>query len=129
MLRLLTPPVFCTGGFFFNNISPRSVGVLGVFLFTLTAFPIDISNLDIKPSSNVGFEILEHNVTGVSFNNAVQLKTITKYRDLMSGSGGTAADFDKDGLCDVYFAGLEANNAIFKNMGSFSFQELKSPNL
>ena len=129
MLRLLTPPVFCTGGFFFNNISPRSVGVLGVFLFTLTAFPIDISNLDIKPSSNVGFEILEHNVTGVSFNNAVQLKTITKYRDLMSGSGVTAADFDKDGLCDVYFAGLEANNAIFKNMGSFRFQELTPENL
>jgi hypothetical protein len=35
-----------------------------------------------------------------------------------------AGDIDGDGLCDVYFCGVDSDNKLFRNLGNWKFQDI-----
>lgn len=70
------------------------------------------------------FELLNSNQTGVEFNNVIEDKkehNILLYANYYGGSGVGIADFDNDGLQDIYFGGNLVADKIYKNSGDFKF--------
>ena len=62
--------------------------------------------------------------TGIQFTNQIaDIRAITN-RNLLSGSGVALGDMDNDGLCDVYFCGLDNDNVLYRNRGSWKFEDV-----
>ena len=57
------------------------------------------------------------------------MATAAKNQVILNGSGVTAGDYDKDGLIDLYFAGLEKSNKLYKNLGGFNFLDKTQINI
>lgn len=74
----------------------------------------------------VGFEKLGVDRTGVEFRNEVAEQKVAFNRNLENGSGVALGDVDGDGLCDVYFAGLDSENRLYRNLGGFRFEDITS---
>src|SRR5687768_844244 len=55
--------------------------------------------------------------TGIQFTNRLADNRSISNRNLLSGSGVAAGDVDGDGLCDLYFCGLDSENSLFRNLG------------
>lgn len=80
--------------------------------------------LSLPPSGHTGFSRLPGAVTGILFTNRLaEFRSITN-RVLLSGSGVAAGDVDGDGLCDLYFCGLDGNNALYRNLGNWKFEDI-----
>ncbi len=67
--------------------------------------------------------------TGITFNNKLteNLSTgenILDFDFFFNGAGLAIADFDNDGLDDIFFAGNQVDNRIYKNEGGFTFSDL-----
>ena len=74
----------------------------------------------------VGFALVEGNTSGIQFTNQISdIRAITN-RNLLSGSGVALGDVDGDGLCDVYFCGLDNDNVLYRNRGSWNFEDVTS---
>src|SRR5260370_15021280 len=43
---------------------------------------------------------------------------------LLNGWGVAAGDVDGDGLCDLYFCGLDGPNALYRKLGNWKFQDV-----
>ena len=72
------------------------------------------------------FELLNSNQTGVEFNNIIEDKkehNILLYANYYGGGGVGIADFDNDGLQDIYFGGNLVSDKIYKNLGNFKFSD------
>ena len=41
-----------------------------------------------------------------------------------NGSGAAAGDIDGDGLCDLYFCGMDNPNALYRNLGNWRFEDI-----
>ena len=121
MSRLLRPPVFCAGGFFFMH-TPKLSTLIVAFLFKVTVFSVEVANLNVNSSIEAGFEFLENKATGIRFKNTVKLSSAANNQILLNGSGVTASDYNKDGFCDIYFAGIEEENRLYINLGGFRFK-------
>ena len=62
--------------------------------------------------------------TGLHFTNQIaDIRAITN-RNLLSGSGVALGDVDGDGLCDVYFCGLDNDNVLYRNRGNWKFENV-----
>ncbi|MDB4530869.1 VCBS repeat-containing protein [bacterium] len=85
-------------------------------------FSVEIKKLVIKPSIRSGFNKLDNESTGVNFINKVKLSTAANNQIVLNGSGVTAGDYNKDGFCDIYFAGIEEENVLYENKGNFKFK-------
>jgi len=73
------------------------------------------------------FELLSSNETGVDFNNLIEDKkehNILLYANYYGGGGVGIADFDNDGLQDIYFTGNLVGDKIYKNLGNLKFEDL-----
>lgn len=46
------------------------------------------------------------------------------YRNYYNGAGVGVGDFDHDGLDDIYFAGNQVDNKLFRNLGNFRFEDV-----
>jgi len=73
------------------------------------------------------FNLLPASSTGINFNN--QLKDVEGsnfllYEYFYNGAGIGVADFDNDGLEDVFFAGNQVKNKIYKNTGNMQFKDM-----
>ena len=77
---------------------------------------------DQKGSS--GFKRLESSLTNINFNNLLNNDRSIRNRNLLSGSGVAAGDIDNDGLCDLYFCGLENGNKLYRNLGGWKFSDI-----
>src|SRR5205814_4006505 len=71
-----------------------------------------------------GFTQLSPAMTGIAFTNVLaQARHITN-QIYLNGSGVAAGDADGDGLCDLYFCGLDRPNALYRNLGNWRFQDI-----
>lgn len=76
------------------------------------------------PPGRTGFSLLPASVTGITFTNQLDLLRGLVNQNLMNGSGVAAGDIDKDGLCDLYFCGLDVPNRLYRNQGGWKFTDV-----
>lgn len=73
------------------------------------------------------FELVETIKSGISFNNIVKdsrEQNILKYANFYGGGGVGLADFNNDGLTDIYFTGNLVGDEIYKNKGDLNFENM-----
>ncbi len=75
-------------------------------------------------AGKTGFTLMPSRGTGVTFTNIIRESTYFTNQIYLNGSGVAAGDVDGDGLCDVYFAGLDGPNALYRNLGGWKFEEI-----
>lgn len=71
-----------------------------------------------------GFQSLSPSQTNIQFENQISEEEITENRHYLNGSGVAAGDVDGDGLVDLYFAGLNGPNKLYKNLGGMQFKDI-----
>ena len=77
--------------------------------------------------SNPLFKDLPASQTGIRFENRLQpisTNNILEYDYFYMGGGVAAADFDNDGLTDLYFSGNQVSGKLYRNRGDFSFEDI-----
>ncbi len=74
--------------------------------------------------AKTGFTPLASTATGVTFTNQLSDERSVANRNLLSGAGVAAGDVDGDGLCDLYYCGLDSDNRLFRNLGGWKFQDI-----
>jgi len=65
--------------------------------------------------------------TGIDFTNTLILKEdfdVFRYRNYYNGGGVGIADFNNDGLADVYLTSNMAANRLYLNLGDFKFSDI-----
>ena len=100
--------------------------VASIILFILTystIYSVESKKLIVKETDKIGFSEIGINVSNINFKNDINLTSAAKNQVILNGSGVTAGDYDKDGLIDLYFAGLEKSNKLYKNLGDFRFSD------
>ena len=73
------------------------------------------------------FSQLESNKSGINFNNIINEspeKNVMVYEYYYNGGGVAAADFNNDGLCDLYFTGNAVENTLYLNKGNLTFEDV-----
>ena len=78
-------------------------------------------------SDQKGFEFIPANRSNIDFNNFIPEDkniNILNFEYLYNGGGVGAADFNKDGQIDLYFAGNMVNNRLFLNKEGFEFTDV-----
>lgn len=80
-----------------------------------------------KDKQNSLFSELSFQETGVTFNNALVIgaePSVLEFEYMYNGAGVAVADFDKDGLQDLYFTGNMVSNKLYRNLGDFKFEDI-----
>jgi hypothetical protein len=73
------------------------------------------------------FTRLDSGKTGIKFNNFVEEdaeNNVLQYGYFYNGGGVAAADFNNDGLVDLYFTGNMVANKLYLNKGDFEFEDI-----
>src|SRR5713101_2327109 len=82
------------------------------------------SDLPVPATGKTGFTLLPPQSTGIRFTNYLSPERYLTNSMLLNGSGVAAGDVDGDGLCDLYFCGLDGPNALYRNLGNWKFQDV-----
>ena len=75
------------------------------------------------------FVSLKSNKTQIRFSNDLTSTTdlnILNYLYYYNGGGVAAADFNNDGLADLYFTGNQTEDKLYINLGDFQFKDVTS---
>ena len=80
--------------------------------------------LVVSQKGKAGFRRLLSPKTGIEFKNLLGNERSIRNRNLLSGSGVAAGDFDGDGWCDLYFCGLDNGNRLYRNLGDWKFEDV-----
>ena len=75
------------------------------------------------------FVSLKPENTGVLFNNHIEENDSINILDeeyVFNGGGVLAADFDNNGLVDLFFTGNQVSNRLYLNKGNFQFEDISS---
>jgi hypothetical protein len=80
--------------------------------------------LQFEQSGKAGFTLLGSTQTGITFTNLISEQRHLTNQIYLNGAGVAAGDVDGDGLCDLYFCGLESPNALYRNLGNWRFEEI-----
>ncbi len=99
------------------------------FISTLQSCNSD-DNSAIK-SDFPGFELLSSDKTGIGFTNKLDddplgTNNVLSFPHYYNGAGVGIADFNNDGLSDIFFSGNEVENRIYKNLGDMKFEDKTS---
>lgn len=81
---------------------------------------------DLSPTQPL-FENLPPERTGIRFKNTLTPDfdlNILEYNYFYNGGGVAAADFNQDGLTDLYFSGNQVPGKLYLNKGNFRFEEV-----
>jgi hypothetical protein len=73
------------------------------------------------PQGKAGFSRLPGSHTSITFSNGIAVDRYTTNQIYLNGSGVTAADVDRDGNCDLFFAGLAGQSRFYRNLGNWKF--------
>src|SRR5437016_10327040 len=80
--------------------------------------------LQIPGGGKAGFTRLLPATTGLAFTNLLSKSRYTTNQIYLNGSGVAAGDVDGDGLCDLYFCGLDGPNVLYRNLGNWHFEDI-----
>ena len=73
-------------------------------------------------TSGEKFELLDSNSTGIEFENSLHNENQIPY--LTNGAGVSIGDYDNDGLADIFFAGQDVENRLYRQTGDFQFEDV-----
>src|SRR5437016_3682312 len=82
------------------------------------------AELQVPASGKPGFVQLPPATTGIYFTNQLAVERYVTNQIYLNGSGVAAGDVDGDGLVDLYFCGLDNNNALYRNLGNWKFEDI-----
>jgi hypothetical protein len=117
-----------------QNLSRHAI--IGVFVVLLAGFleaatPTDrltstqrVSPLRPPLPGRAGFISMPPTQTGIHFTNTVAESRSLTNHILLNGSGVAAGDIDGDGMCDLYFCNLDGPNALYRNLGNWTFENI-----
>ncbi len=74
-----------------------------------------------------GFTRVDPARAGITFRNSLSQNSLVRNEILANGSGVALGDVDGDGRVDIYFAGIEAPGALYRNLGSWRFADVTGP--
>lgn len=81
-----------------------------------------------KPKArNTLFQKLSSDVTGISFINELKEQEdfdVFRYRNYYNGGGVGIADFNNDGLVDIYLTSNMGDNKLYRNKGNWKFEDI-----
>jgi len=83
-----------------------------------------LAPLTIPGNGRTGFTEITSSVSGVTFTNRLSEERSLTNQIFLNGSGVAAGDIDGDGLCDLYFCGLDSPNALYRNLGRWRFEDI-----
>ncbi len=96
---------------------------LSFYLVLLTA----CSKPESKEFDGQLFTRIPSEQSGVGFNNQITetpTEHIYTFNYIYNGAGVAIADFDNDGLQDIYFTGNQVPDRLYKNLGNFKFEDV-----
>ena len=73
------------------------------------------------------FELIDPKLSGIYFSNTIRETDSIHYFNfpyIYNGAGVGVADFNKDGLTDIFFAGNMVSSRLYLNKGSFRFEDI-----
>ena len=73
------------------------------------------------------FRTVKSSQSNIKFNNKIQEDVDfhhLNWESIYNGGGVAVADFDNDGLEDIYFTGNQVNDALYKNEGNMQFKDV-----
>ncbi|MBI4662734.1 MAG: VCBS repeat-containing protein, partial [Verrucomicrobia bacterium] len=82
------------------------------------------AQLAVSLSGKPGFIQLKPAATGLTFTNRLAQSRYLTNQIHLNGSGVAAGDVDNDGWCDLYFCGLDGPNVLYRNRGSWRFEDV-----
>lgn len=80
-----------------------------------------------KEEGQALFSLLDSKKTGIDFSNDLSYNkefNLFKYMYFYNGSGVGAADFNNDGLTDLFFGSNQHNNKLYLNQGGLQFKDI-----
>jgi len=93
------------------------------YLFTLTLFALFVS----CKSKNQLFEKLNSSDTNIDFVNQItenEIDNVLNYEYFYNGGGVASADFNNDGLQDLYFTANQGTDKLYLNKGGLKFEDI-----
>ena len=82
--------------------------------------------LTVSTNSRAGFTSMTASSTGIGFVNRLASERYTTNQIYLNGSGVAAGDYDGDGLCDLFFSGLDSENKLYRNLGGWKFEDVSA---
>ena len=82
------------------------------------------AELRVSGADEPGFERLDPSETGITFENVVTEAQFIENSHYLNGSGVAVGDVDGDGRVDIYFAGMDGPNELWRNLGGWKFEEV-----
>jgi enediyne biosynthesis protein E4 len=90
-------------------------------------FSLSIFFVSCQSKTDTLFTRLDPGQSGVLFENRIEESpeiNILTYEYTYNGGGVAAADFNNDGLCDLYFSGNSVSNRLYLNRGNLKFTDI-----
>ncbi len=78
----------------------------------------------VPPSPRPGFTLVASEASGIAFTNHLAEASAANNRILENGSGVALGDVDGDGWTDLYLCRLEGDNALYRNLGNWRFEDI-----
>lgn len=91
----------------------------GALLFALTSCQKETKLFELKSPESTGIDFANTIVETDSFN-------ILTDEYIFNGGGLAIADFDNNGLPDVFFTGNQVSNKLYLNQGKFKFKDISA---
>lgn len=86
-----------------------------------------VSTIACNCADQTAFKELSPKTTGVNFSNTLEYSdelSVLEFEYMYNGAGVGIADFDNDGLQDLYFTGNMVSNRLYRNLGNWQFEDL-----
>jgi hypothetical protein len=82
-----------------------------------------------KTNSSAQFSLIPSNQSSIYFRNTIdETKALNflNFSNIYNGGGVATADFNNDGLVDVFFVANQLSNKLYLNAGNFTFSDVTS---